>query len=141
MYKSGSNTDSIVINNNTNMDVDVFIIKQEKQDSASHQAELMADEQNYKVTLNVKETTDNIEGKSHIKLHSNLNENLASVYWPTVLPAVSQVEYRRNSAIVGGDMFNASDIKNKQVHDRMYDVTVEIYKSESYDRTKGYQSH
>ena len=140
MYKSGSNTDSIVINNNTNMDVDVFIIKQEKEDSALNQHQLMTDEQSYKVTLNVKETTDNLEGKSHIKLHTNLNENLAGIYWATALPAVNQVEYRRNSAIVTEDMFYRSDIKNKKAHDRMYDVTVEIYKSDIYDDVDAFTS-
>ena len=122
------------------MDVDVFIIKQEKEDSALNQHQLMTDEQSYKVTLNVKETTDNLEGKSHIKLHTNLNENLAGIYWATALPAVNQVEYRRNSAIVTEDMFYRSDIKNKKAHDRMYDVTVEIYKSEIYDDVDAFTS-
>lgn len=133
MYKEGSNTDTIVINNPDNMDVNIFIIKQEKKDSNLHQTELKDDEVNYKVTLDVKETTENVEGKSHIKLHTNLNENLANAYWAVPLPEVNQVEYRRNSALVSGEMFYKTDIKNKQAHDRMYNVTVDIYRSEFFD--------
>ncbi len=127
MYKEGTNTDTIIVNNPNNVDVDLFIIKQENNDLTQQQMKI--NEMAYRVYFNVNEPTTSVDGNSHITLHTNLNENLMSVYDSTLSP-ISQVQYRRNSGTVSQDMYRVTDIKNKQAKDRIFNVTVELFKSE-----------
>lgn len=131
LYKEGSSTDTIVFNNPDNLDIELYVIKQEG--FGLSQNEIRTKEQSYKVTFNVNETTLNSVGNSHVTLHTNWNENLNAVYSSTALPEINQVEFRRNGIVVTKDTFQMTDIKNKQESDRMYDVTIEIYKSEKAD--------
>lgn len=130
LYKSGTNTDTIVVNNPDNLDVDLFIIKQES-DTLSQQ-DMKIFEQSYQVYFNVVESTTSADGNSHITLHTNLNENLMAIYDST-LGTTYQAFYRRNSIPVAESMYRVTDIKNKQAKDRIYNVTVELYKSEKSD--------
>lgn len=129
LYKEGSNTDSVYVENPDNLDVELYIIKQET--PGMTYADLNLAEQSYKVYFDVIENTTNPEGKSHIELHTNWNENLYAIYSATpVLPLDYQVELRRNSFPVTKDMYQMTDIKNKKDSDRIYNVTVEIYESD-----------
>lgn len=128
LYKAGSNTDTIVVKNPDNIDVELYVIKQETGSLSSDQ--LRQKEIEYKVTFNVVETTDSADGNSHITLHTNWNENLYAVYSPVVLPTVNQVILRKNGIPVSESKFRKTDLKNKQASDRMYDVKVEVYAAE-----------
>lgn len=129
MYKEGTNTDSIFVKNENNLDVELYVIKQET--PGITYAELSLKEQYYTAYFNVKETTTKADGSSHIELHSNWNENLYAIYSATPLLELDhQVELRRNTFPVTKDIYNMTDIKNKKENDRIYDVTVEIYESE-----------
>lgn len=138
LYKVGGSTDTIVVNNPDNLDIELYLIKQES--PFLGQTELKTKEQNYKVTFNVKETTLNSVGNSHVTLHTNLNESLYAIYSTTPMGELNQVDFRRNGITVTKDMFQMTDIKNKQEKDRMYDVTVEIYKSEKADSFSDFSS-
>lgn len=131
-YLDTVHNDIIIIDNNSNMDVDLFVIKQEPANNALTQAEMEIQEQTYGVTFKVNETTLNSEGKSHVRLFTNWNENLGTIYSGNHY-STNQVKLYRNNVQVTADMFNMNDIKNKQAQDRIYDVTVEIYQSESMD--------
>ena len=124
--------DTIIINNNSNMDVDLYVIKQEPIDTTILKSEMELMEQTYGVNFSVNETTFNTDGKSHIRLFSNWTDNLGTVYSGAVY-ATNQVNFFRNGFNTTKEMFNMDNIKNKQAHDRIYDVTVEIYQSESKD--------
>ena len=126
--------DYITIKNDDNMDIELYLIKQEKQEFDGMYMELENKENSYGMTFNVVETTYNADGKSHITLHSNLGSNLASIYTHSAYTP-NQTKYQRNGVPATKDMFNTTDIKNKQAQDRIFDVTVDIYRSESMDAT------
>ena len=121
--------DIIKIKNPNSMDIDVYIIKQEPSSGGMTPQTLASKEQTYGVTLNVEEPDFNAQGKSHIILHTNWDENLAEVY-TGMSYTTNQAIYKRNGYLVTEDMFGKTDIKNKKAYDRMFDVKVEIYKSE-----------
>ncbi len=121
--------DTIIINNNNNMDVELYVIKQEPADSAVTQQQLIDKENTYGVSFNVKETTTTADGKSHIELHTNWNENIGSIYTNTVFTP-DQVIFNRNGNPTTKEMYKMTDIKNKKSYDRIYEVTVDIYASE-----------
>ncbi len=128
IYSSGVCRDEIIVENPKNKDIELYIIKQE--DATLSQTELSSKELSYHVDFDVLgETTTNSVGASHITLHTNLNTNLAKVYNPMVSDSV-QVNLHRNSVPVTETMYQMTDIKNKQIKDRMYSVVVEIYSSE-----------
>lgn len=130
LYVSGECHDTIVINNPDNMDMDFYIIKQEPTVEAGiSQSQLSFNEEHYQVKFNVLESTDAADGKSHIKLHTNWNENIASIY-TGIVTTPNQVKFERNSIFTTKEMYNMTDIKNKQAKNRIYDVTVDIYQSE-----------
>ncbi len=136
MYGSTSLVDCqdvITIKNNDNKDVEVYIIKQEPPASAGlTDAELVNKELAYKVLLNVEETSFNADGKSHVQLHTNWDENLGSIY-TGLNYSQTQSGYERNGIVTTADMYNKTDIRNKKAYDRIFDVTVEVYKSEAAD--------
>ena len=121
--------DYITINNNDNMDIELYVIKQEPINSTMTQSEMINKEQAYGVTFDVKETTMTADSKSHIKLHTNWEENLGAVYTGYSY-TTNQAKYLLNGTVPVGDVFSKTDIKNKKAYDRIYDVTVEIYSSE-----------
>lgn len=121
--------DFITIKNNNNKDVEVYIIKQEPADSTITQMQLVNKEQSYCVSFNVEETTLNTENKSHVLLHTNWNENLGAVYTGLTY-TTNQAVFNRNGYPTTETMYNMTDIKNKKAYDRIFDVTVEIYRSE-----------
>ena len=131
MYSSSFSNckDYITIKNNDNMDVEVYVIKQEPASGVLTQTEITAKEQLYGVTFNVEETTNNVDGKSHITLHTNWNSNLGSIYTGMEL-SPNQAIFRRNGIPTAKEMYRMTDIKNKKAYDRIYDVTVDIYTSE-----------
>ncbi len=124
------NKDVITIKNNNNKDVELYIIKQEPASGGMTDAQLAAKDLTYQVTLNVEETTTNADGKAHVQLHTNWGENLASIY-TGMSYAQPAPRYLRNNIDTTADMYNVTDIKNKKAHDRIFDVTVEVYKSEA----------
>ena len=126
--------DYITIKNNDNMDVELYVIKQETQALDGRYLELETKENSYGMTFNVVETTYNADSKSHITLHTNLGSNIASIYTNSAYTP-NQTKYQRNGVPVTKDMYNTTDIKNKQAQDRMYDVTVDIYTSQSMNPT------
>lgn len=128
LYEDGSNSDAIVVKNPDNVDVELYIIKQ--QDATLSDDQLRIKENNYDVIFNVEETTTNVGGRSHITLHTNWDENLYAVYSPVALPSPNQATFRRNNVTVSDTIFARTDIRNKSASDRMYDVRVEIYSSE-----------
>ena len=131
--------DFITINNNSNMDIEIYIVKQEPADGSLTQVEMSTKEQTYGVEFNVRETTLNAAGKSHVQLHTNWNENLGYIYTGASL-VTSQTKFLRNSVSVTGDIYNTTDIKNKQAHDRIYDVKVEVYASERCENFTTFES-
>lgn len=122
--------DFITIKNDDNMDVELYVIKQEAPAYDGNYMELETKENSYGVTFNVVETNDNAEGKSHITLRTNWGSNIASIYTNSAYTP-NQTRYQRNGIPATKDMYNTTDIKNKQSHDRIYNVTVDIYRSES----------
>lgn len=122
--------DYITIRNNDNMDVEMYVIKQETPALDGHYMDLENKENSYGMTFNVVETTYNAESKSHISLRTNWGSNLASIYTHSTYTP-SQANYQRNGIPVTKDMYHTTDIKNKQAYDRIYDVTVDIYKSQT----------
>ena len=140
LYRDGSNTDTIVVKNPDNIDVEVYIIKQV--DGTLSDDQLRNKEDNYKVTFNVIESTDSADGNSHITLHTNLDENLYAIDSPIVLTPPTQSILRRNNTNVSETMFRKTDLRNKKAIDRMYDVRVEIYSSEkAADETAFINTH
>ena len=125
---SSAYRDDIVIENYGNKDMEVYIIKQE--DITLSQGVLNSKEINYKVDFNVKETTTNAAGKSHIVLRTNWNQNLADIY-TGVSTTTNQVMWAYNNAYTTKDQYQTEDIKNKQEKDRMFDITVDVYESKS----------
>lgn len=122
--------DVITVKNNNNKDVDLYIIKQEPADETLTDAQLALKDGSYYFTFNAIETTTTADGKSHINLHTNWGENLASVYTGISYSQPSPV-YQRNGFGPAESMYNITDIKNKKAFDRIFDVTVEVYKSEA----------
>lgn len=131
LYRDGSNTDTIVVKNPDNIDVEIYVIKQV--DGLLSEDQLRVKEDNYKVTFNVIESTDSADGNSHITLHTNLDENLYAIDSPIVLTPPTQSILRRNNVNVSETVFRKTDLRNKKAMDRMYDVVVEIYSSEKSD--------
>lgn len=125
---SSAYRDDIVIENYGNKDMEVYIIKQE--DTSLSQGVLTSKEINYKVDFNVKETTTNAAGKSHVVLRTNWNQNLADIYTGTST-TTNQVYWAYNSAFSTKDQYQTEDIKNKQEKDRMFDITIDVYESKS----------
>ena len=120
--------DFITVKNYDDMNVELYVIKQEPPVAMDYVL-LDGKENTYRVTFEVYETTNNAEGKSHIALRTNWDENIASIYTNTnFTPA--QAKFRRNNSPTTKDMYNTTNIKNKQAHDRIYDVKVDIYSSE-----------
>ncbi len=119
--------DTVIVNNPNNRDIDLFVIKQE----TGSRSQMMTNEGNYDVNFNVKETTLNDAGKSHITLHTNWNQNLYSLYGSCGgYENPNQVNLMRNNIVTTTDMFQMTDLKDKQVKDRMFNVIIDIYKSE-----------
>lgn len=137
-YSGVGINDSIIIDNSANKDLEVYVIKQET--GSLSQTELRDKENSYEVSFNVVETSTNSLGKSHITLHTNWDENLYSIYSSGMVPAVNQATYNRNGVWVNKDMFQTTDLKNKQAKDRMYDVTVEIFASEKASSLSDFQN-
>lgn len=125
---SATYRDDIVIENYDNKDMEVYIIKQE--DINLSQGVLTTKEISYKVDFNVKETTTNAAGKSHVVLRTNLNQNLADIY-TGISTTTNQVNWAYNSTFTTKDQYQTEDIKNKQEKDRMYDITIDVYESKS----------
>ena len=138
LYKDGSNTDTIVVKNPDNIDVEIYVIKQ--QDSTLSDDQIRIKEESYKVTFNVVESTDAADGNSHVTLHTNWDENLYAVYSPVPLSNPSQSILRRNNIPVMGTVFRKTDIRNKKASDRMYDVKVEIFSSEKAENLSDFTS-
>ena len=124
--------DTIIVNNNDDMDIDLYVIKQEPADSTITQSEMEVKELTYGVTFKVNESSFTSAGKSHIRLFSNWNENLGTIYSGNHY-STNQAKFIRNNVPTTQDMFSMNDIKNKQAQDRIYDVTVDIYQSDSMD--------
>ena len=121
--------DVISIVNNNNRDVDLYVVKQEPYGSTLTNAQLATKEKSYRMTFDVNETSFNADGKSHITLHTNLGENLATIYTGLTYSQPTP-HYTRNGIDTNAAMYGVTDIKNKQAYDRIFDVTVEVYKSE-----------
>lgn len=125
--------DFVTVKNYDNMDVELYVIKQEPATAITYTM-LESKENSYNVTFEVYESTNNLEGKSHIALRTNWDENIASIHTHTAfLP--TQATFRRNGSPTTKAMYNTTNIKNKQAHDRIYDVRVDIYSSEKMDDT------
>ena len=131
--------DFITINNNDNLDVELYIIKQEPYDGSLTNSDLVLKEQAYGVTFDVKETTYNAENKSHVKLLTNWDENLGTVYTGYSY-VTNQAKFLRNATPVTKDMYYTTDIKNKKTYDRIFDVKVEIYSSEKSSSLSNFTS-
>lgn len=127
--------DYITVKNNDNMDVELYVIKQETQALDGRYMELETKENSYGVTFNVVETTYNAASKSHVALRTNWGSNIASIYTHSAYTP-NQTKYQRNGIATTKDMFSTTDIKNKQAQDRIFDVRVDIYKSESMNSTE-----
>ena len=125
--------DFITVKNYDDMDVELYVIKQEPT-VAIDPVLLDGKENSYGVTFETFESSTKADGKSHITLHTNWDENIASIYTGTTyLP--TQAKFRRNASPSTKDMYNTTNIKNKQSHDRIYDVRVDIYLSEKMDNS------
>lgn len=129
--------DDIVIENYDNKDMEVYIIKQE--DINLTQGALTTKEIGYKVDFNVRESTTNAAGNSHVALRTNLNQNLADIYTGATT-STTQVNFAYNGTFATSDTYQMKDIRNKQAMDRMYNITVEIYESESISDLATFQS-
>lgn len=123
---SSAYRDDIVIKNYNNKDLEVYIIKQE--DTSLSQGTLTSKEIGYKVDFDVKETTTNAAGNSHIALRTNWNQNLADVY-TGLTSTTNQVNWAYNGVFATDAMYSTTDIKNKQDKDRIFDITIDIYES------------
>ena len=125
--------DYITVKNYDDMDVELYVIKQEP--TVAIDPVLLEGKENlYGVTFETFESSTKADGKSHITLHTNWDENIASIYTGTTyLP--TQAKFRRNASPSTKDMYNTTNIKNKQSHDRIYDVRVDIYLSEKMDNS------
>lgn len=125
--------DFIRVKNYDDMDVELYIIKQEPV-TPIDPIILDGKEKTYGVTFEAYESSNNVDGKSHIMLHTNWDENIASIYTGTTfLP--NQATFHRNGSLSTKDMYNTTNIKNKQAHDRIYNVRVDIYNSEKMDNS------
>lgn len=120
--------DDIVIENYDNRDMEVYIIKQE--DISLTQGVLTTKEISYRVDFNVKETTTNVAGNSHVALRTNWNKNLSDIYTGSDT-TTNQVNWAYNGTFATEAIYQKEDIKNKQEKDRMFDIKVEIYESTS----------
>lgn len=124
----GNKTDKIIINNNDTVDATLILIKQEE-----GQTGLQNLEDNYSVDVTLYEALGAGSTNTKLSIRTNLDENLVT--------GNATIGKQGNYILVsnGTSYTNASarmgvrKLTDQAPSDRLFDVTVEIYKSGSYD--------
>lgn len=124
--------DEIIINNNDNVEANVYIIKQRT--STANDAELLTRETTYKCNVTVNENVGSFNSSSHdayIAIRSNLGVNLYNQ--STLLSNQVTYGYKGSSGSVETNpyvkkMLDVNALDGSEEKDRIYEVTVSIYK-------------
>lgn len=127
---AGNIHDEIVINNKDNVELDMFLARQEIASST-----LQSDEMLYRTRVTVEETGIKADASTHIR--TNMDDNLYYLYNKSVAKTISdrcQYRYKSNSSIITNQntcrtAFDISNLADSQIQDRFYDIKVTIFKT------------
>ena len=134
--------DEIVIENEQNLPFNVYVIKQSKTEGSSTIPSLVQ-EQQYKMALTVKETpskngesnwfTNSGLYRSKVKLLTNINQNISNDSKGTTVNqgSIKYMDSSTNKGLTGTSarrILSMTTLDNKTRKDRIYKVTVEIYR-------------
>lgn len=124
--------DNIVINNNDNVETNIYIIKQRS--SSANAAELLTKETTYKCNVTVNENVASYNSSSHdayVAIRTNLGTNLYNQ--TTAIDNQVTYGYKGSGGSVETNMFvkkmlDVNSLDGSKEKDRIYEVTVAIYK-------------
>ncbi len=118
-------TDTIVIDNSADLDVTAYLVKQETTATS-----LETLENAYRVNVDIEEPVDVSDTAVNTAVRTNLNTNLSTESATTGEQALWAV----NGVNAGAaDLISQDTLSAKAASDRLFDVTVAVYESGSYD--------